>query len=158
MSAERDLHARVEAFVDEVVRAMGFSLSVAVSDMPDHVRIDLSGEDGEWFVRRKGEALDALQHLVNTAFRRDVDKGKRLVVDCLDFRKSKDRELRQMARFLIDKARETGLPQELGPLNSYSRRLVHLEVAQEPDVTSESLGEGAVKRVVISLKDGKPPR
>jgi spoIIIJ-associated protein len=103
-------------------------------------------------VRRKGEALDALQHIVNTAFRRDVDAGRRIVVDCLEFRKGKDRELKQMTRFLMDKVRSTGIPQEIGPLNSYARRLVHLEVSSEPDMASESQGDGAVKTVIISLK------
>ena len=79
-------------------------------------------------------------------------------MDCLDFRKGKDRELRQIAKFLIEKARQTGLPQEMGPLNSYSRRLVHLEVAEHGDVVSESLGDGAVKLVVISLKQPAPSR
>jgi hypothetical protein len=107
-------------------------------------------------VRRKGEGLDALQHVVNSAFRREVDRGKRLVVDALDFRKAKDRELKQMARFLIDKVRSTGVPQEIGPLNSYSRRLVHLEVSNEPDMASESIGDGTTKVIVISRKQRQP--
>lgn len=152
MSQRNDFEDRVSAFVADVVDAMGFAVDARVEDEADHLRIVLEGADGEWFVRRKGEALDALQHLVNAAFRHEVDRGKRLVVDCLDFRKAKDRELRQMARFLMDKARATGLAQEIGPLNSYSRRLVHLEVSSVPDMESESIGDGAVKVVIISRK------
>jgi spoIIIJ-associated protein len=152
MSATGDLLHRVEILLRDLVEAMGLSVTVSVSEAPDHIRIALDGEDGEWLVRRKGEGLEALQHIVNAVFRRDVDKGRRLVVDSLDFRKARDRELRQMTRFLIERARQTGLPQEIGPLNSYSRRLVHLEVAGQVGVVSESLGEGAVKRVVISVK------
>jgi spoIIIJ-associated protein len=152
MPAPGNLVDRVDTLIQDMVNAMGLSLTVSVSEMPDHLRIVLEGDDGSWLVRRKGEGLEALQYIVNTIFRREVDKGHRLVVDCLDFRKARERELRQMTRFLIEKARQTGLPQELGPLNSYSRRLVHLEVAEQPDVASESLGEGAVKRVVITVK------
>jgi spoIIIJ-associated protein len=152
MTQQKDFEDRVSDFVGEVVDAMGLAVDVRVEEEADHLRVVLDGEDGEWLVRRKGEALDAMQHLVNAVFRREVDRGKRLVVDCMDFRKAKDRELRQMARFLMDKARATGLPQEIGPLNSYSRRLVHLEVSSAPDMESESIGDGAVKTVIISRK------
>jgi len=152
MSEQVDLRTRVAAWVDQVVDAMGLDLAVSVEEHDDHLRVVLEGDDGEWLVRRKGEGLDALQHVVNSAFRREVDRGRRLVVDCMDFRKARDRELQQMARFLIEKARSTGLPQEIGPLNSYSRRLVHLEVSAEPDMASESIGDGATKRIVISRK------
>jgi spoIIIJ-associated protein len=152
MSSNADFESRVTSFVTEVVGAMDLNLEVSIEMAPDHVRVNLDGEDGELLLRRKGEALDALQHIVNSAFRREVGDERRLVVDCLGFRRAKDRELRQMARYLIDRARETGLPQEMGPLNSYARRLVHLEVASENDVASTSLGDGALKRVVITRK------
>ena len=152
MTQQKDFEDRVSDFVGEVVDAMGLSVDVRVEDEADHLRVVLDGADGEWFVRRKGEALDALQHLVNAVFRGEGDRGKRLVVDCLDFRRAKDRELQQIARFLMDKARTTGMPQEIGPLNSYSRRLVHLEVSSVPDMESESIGDGAVKVVIINRK------
>ena len=75
MALSRDSQNLVETFMVELVQAMGLSLSVTVTDMPDHLSVVLEGEDGEWLVRRKGEALDALQHILNTALRRDVDKG-----------------------------------------------------------------------------------
>ena len=151
MSAQPELFAEVEEFVGKVVDGMGLDLDVAIDDAGDHVRINLTGGDGEPLLRRKGEGLDALQHIVNSVFRHLADE-KRLVVDCHDFRKAKDRELKQMVKFLAEKARTTGVPQEIGPLNSYSRRLVHLEVAELGDVESESLGVGAAKKVIIRVK------
>ena len=50
----------------------------------------------------------------------------------MDFRKGKDAELRQMARFMMEKAKTQRRPQEMGPLNPYARRLVHLTVAEDP--------------------------
>ena len=79
---------------------MGLTLDVAIEDSPDGVRVDLTGEDGEAAAPPQGEALDALQHIVNTAFRRELDGDRAFVVDCLGFRKGKDAELQQMARFL----------------------------------------------------------
>ena len=147
-----ELHDRVREFMRQTVAAMGVPLDVAIVDTPDNVRVELSGEGGEALLRRKGEALDALQQIVNTAFRRELKDDRSFVVDCLDYRKAKDAELRQMARFIMDKAKSTGTPQEMGPLNPYARRLVHITVAEDPQMSSESIGDAHLKTVIISLR------
>ena len=63
-----------------------------------------------------------------------------------------------MTRFLIERARSTGMPQELGPLNSYARRVVHMEVAKHADATSESQGDGSVKMVIIATRAPRSSR
>jgi spoIIIJ-associated protein len=145
-----DLDAQVIEFVQRVTSAMGLTLTADVEETPDHVRLNLSGEGADALLRRKGEALDALQVIVNTAFRRDARGDRHYVVDALGFRKGKDAELRQMAQFLMEKARTTGVPQEIGPLNPYARRLVHLTVAEDTTMSSESIGDAFLKTVVIS--------
>jgi len=146
-----DLHERVREFTKQTVAAMGLPLEVAVVDSADNIRVELSGEGGEALLRRKAEALDALQQIVNTAFRRELDDDRSFVVDCMDYRKAKDAELRQMARFMMEKARVSG-PQEMGPLNPYARRLVHLTVAEDPQMASESIGDAFLKTVIISVR------
>jgi spoIIIJ-associated protein len=147
-----DLHGRVREFLGKTLAAMGVPLEVMIRDEPDSVRIELSGEGGEQLLRRRAEALDALQQIVNTAFRRHLDDDRSFVVDCLDYRKAKDAELKQMARFMMEKAKTTGVPQEMGPLNPYARRLVHLTVAEDPAMSSESIGDAFLKTVIISVK------
>jgi len=147
-----DLHGRVRDFLQRTLDAMGVPLEIAITDGSDSVRIDLSGEAGEVLLRRRGEALDALQHIVNTAFRRELTDDRSFVVDCLDYRKGKDAELKQMARFMMDKAKSSGAPQEMGPLNPYARRLVHLTVAEDPQLSSESIGDAFLKTVIISVR------
>ena len=61
-----------------------------------------------------------------------------------------------MARFTMEKAKTTGTPQEMGPLNPYARRLVHLTVAEDPGMSSESIGDAFLKTVIISRAAGKP--
>jgi len=146
-----DLHQRVREFAKHTVAAMGLALDVTVVDAGDNIRVELSGEGGEVLLRRKGETLDALQQIVNTAFRRELKDDRSFVVDCMDFRKAKDAELRQMARFMMDRARTMG-PQEMGPLNPYARRLVHLTVAEDPQMSSESIGDAFLKTVIISIR------
>ncbi len=142
----------ISTFVQQMVAAMGLEVSAETDQQPDGVRVSLSGEDGHVLLRRQGEALSALQHIASAVYRQDATETRRLVLDCLDFRKSKDTELRQMALFLAEKARTSGLAQEMGPLNSYERRIVHMAVAEVETVTSESVGEAPEKTVIISVR------
>jgi spoIIIJ-associated protein len=147
-----ELDAKVIEFIRQVTGAMGLELEVATEETPDNIRLNLSGEGADALLRRKGDTLDALQVIVNTAFRRDARGDRHYVVDALGFRKSKDAELRQMAIFLMDKVRSTGRLEEIGPLNPYARRIVHLTVAEDETLTSESVGDAFLKSVVISRK------
>jgi len=131
---------------------MGIVLSVNVEETAEGTRINLEGEDGGVFVRRGGEGLQALQHIVATTFRKQLGDDNRIVIDCNGYRKEKDAELRQMALFVAEKARSSGMPQEMGPLNPYERRIVHLAIAEDPTVTSESIGDAFMKTVIISTK------
>jgi len=74
------------------------------------------------------------------------------VVDCNGYRRDKDAELKQMAAFMAEKVRTTGASQELGPLNPYERRIVHMAIADDPTVTSESIGDAFMKTVIIARK------
>lgn len=148
----QDLDARVIEFVKQILNAMGLSLEVSIEETPDNIRLNLSGDGADVLLRRKGEALDALQVIVNTAYRRDARGDRHYVVDALGFRKDKDAELRQMVQFLMDKAKTTGAPQEIGPLNPYARRIVHLAVAEDAEMSSESIGDAFLKSIVISRK------
>jgi spoIIIJ-associated protein len=150
MSAELD--TQVIGFVQQVLGAMGLNLTIDTEETDDNVRLNLTGEGADVLLKRKGEALDALQVIVNTAFRRDARGDRHYVIDALGFRRDKDAELRQMAAFLVQKAKVSGMPQEIGPLNPYARRIVHLAVAEDATVSSESIGDAFLKTVVISAK------
>ena len=147
-----ELMERVRAFTRDTLAAMGLPLDVEVQDTPDGIRVDITGEGGETLLRRKGEALDALQLIVNTAFRRELNDDRSFVVDCLGYRRGKDAELRQMTRFIMERVKSSGSPQEMGPLNPYARRLVHLTVAEDTSLSSESIGDAFLKTVIISAR------
>ncbi len=147
-----ELQERVREFTRQTVTAMGITAEVAIVDTPDSIRVEISGEGSDALLRKRAEALDALQQIVNTAFRRELDDDRSFVVDCMDYRKGKDAELRQLARLMIEKAKNSGTPQEMGPLNPYARRLVHLTVAEDPVMSSESIGDALLKTVIISVK------
>jgi spoIIIJ-associated protein len=148
-----DRNEKLTAFLKDLTTALGLSLEVKIEERDDHTRVDLEGAGGEVLLRRKGEPLDAIQHIVNTGFKHSAQgEPQHFVVDCLGYRKAKEAELRQMTQYLIERVRSTREPQEIGPLNPFHRRLVHLHVAENADVASESVGDAFMKTVIISPK------
>lgn len=139
-------------FLKGFCHALGISATVDVENSADGPRLNIAGEEAELLVRHRGEPLKALQHIVDMSFARQADDDKRVFVDALSYRKGKDLELRQMARLLAEKVKSTGVDQQLGPLNPYERRLVHMAVAEVPGVATESIGDAFSKTVHISLR------
>ncbi|MBI1872959.1 MAG: hypothetical protein HYZ58_02005 [Acidobacteria bacterium] len=150
--ADEPLNTRILALVGDVVQAMGLSLTATMDEGPDGPRVNLEGAGGELFLRRKGEALNALQQIANTIFRDELPSQQRVTIDCQGFRRDKETELRQMALFLAEKAIKSGVDQELGPLNAYERRIVHLAVSENAAVTTTSVGEPPMKKIIIAVR------
>jgi spoIIIJ-associated protein len=144
--------APIVDFLKQFATALGIETPVDVELTSDGPRFNLSGEEAELLVRHRGEPLKALQHVVDMSFGRSLGDDTRVFVDALAYRKGKDIELKQMAKFLAQKAKDSGLDQQLGPLNPYERRLVHLSVAEVPGVFSESIGDAFSKTVFISVR------
>jgi spoIIIJ-associated protein len=139
-------------FLNRFNQALGIESPIDVEDGPDGPRLNMTGEDAELLARHRGEPLKALQHVAEMAYGRDLPDDKRVFIDALGYRKGKDLELRQMAKFLATKAKDTGIDQQLGPLNPYERRLVHMAAAEVPGVYTESIGDAFAKTVTISAK------
>ena len=144
--------AMIVEFLNRLSAALGIACTVDVEETADGPLLNLSGEQAELLVRHRGEPLKALQHIADMAFGRSLGDERRIFIDALEYRKGKDIELRRMAKLLAEKAKETGLDQQLGPLNPYERRLVHLAVAEVPGVATESVGDAFAKTVMISLR------
>ena len=120
-------------FLNRFTAALGIQTPVDVEETPD-------GPAAQSFGRRRRDCssaiaasrIKALQHVVDMAFGRARGRRARVFVDALAYRKGKDVELRQMAKFLAEKTKQTGVDQQLGPLNPYERRIVHMAVAEVP--------------------------
>jgi len=139
-------------FLNRFTSALGIAATIDLEQTADGARINIAGSEAELLVRHRGEPLKALQHVVDMAYGRSLADDRRVFVDALEYRKGKDIELRQMAKLLAEKVKQTGLDQQLGPLNPYERRIVHLAVAEIPGVTTESIGDAFSKTVHISLR------
>ena len=139
-------------FLERVAGAFGISPTIGREETSDGPRFNFEADEAELLARHRGEPLKALQHIVDSAFGRDIRDERRVFIDALGYRKGKDVELRQMAKLLAEKAKQSGVDQQLGPLNPYERRLVHMAVAEVPGMTTESIGDAFSKTVLISLR------
>jgi spoIIIJ-associated protein len=110
--------------------------------------VDLSGEDRDLLLCNRAEVLEVFQYLLNRIFSRNTE-GRRIVADCDGYRGRKEMELREIAIRVSERVKRTGNREELGLMNPYERRIVHLTLAETEGVTTESAGEGVMKRVVI---------
>jgi spoIIIJ-associated protein len=130
---------------------LGWDLAVRVEEIEgeETLRVDLSGEDRDLVLCNRAEVLEALQYLLNRTFGRDSRESQRVLVDCDGYRARKEAELREIALRVSDRVRRTGAREELGLMNPYERRIVHLAVAETEGVTTVSAGEGVMKRVII---------
>ena len=149
---QNDVSQPIVDFLTRFAAALGVTATVEVEETADGLRLNLAGEEAEILVRHRGEPLKALQHVVDMAYGRSLPDDQRVFVDALEYRRGKDVELRQMAKLLAEKVKQSGVDQQLGPLNPYERRLVHMAVAEVPGVTTESVGDAFSKTVLISLR------
>jgi spoIIIJ-associated protein len=139
-------------FLNAVFDGAGFNLRASAREITDGCLLNIDGADASLLLNEGGELLEALQHLVNQAFGRALPKGERIVCDVEDFRATREAELRAMARHAAERVRATGGVFTFGPMISNERRVIHLVLAGEEDLHTESIGEGAARRLKVSLK------
>jgi len=147
------LAGEVREFMEQMVEHLDWELGVDVVESdPEVLRIVLSGDDRELVIGNGAEILDVFQYLANRIFGRDLD-DRRLVIDCDGYRARKELELQEIAARVSERVKQTGEEEELSRMNPYERRVVHLAVAEIEGVSTESEGEGVMKRVVIFPDD-----
>lgn len=143
------LEESVRELVDEMLDHLDWDLDVEVDgDDPETLRVELYGEDREILVKNRAEVLEVFQYLTNRIFGRELGE-RRIVVDCEGFRAQRETELQEIAARVSERVKLTGQEEELASMNPYERRLVHLAVAEIEGVTTESEGDGVMKRVII---------
>jgi len=123
------------------------------------IQLSLSGRDSGMIIGRRGQTLDALEHLVNRAvFRDDTGHGVRVSLDVEGYRQRRQESLEQLALRLAAKARATGRLVTLNPMSARDRRIVHLTLQSDPSVNTRSEGEGHYRKLVIVPTAGRRSR
>lgn len=147
-----DTCTKAGSFLESLFQGTGLNIRVTVSENPTECLLDLSGPDAELLQVEGGELLQAMQHLVNQAFGRMLPEGQRLACDVEGFRATREAELRAMANLAAERVRTTGTPFVFGEMNSNERRIIHLTLAQCEDLYTESVGDGAGRKLRVAPK------
>jgi spoIIIJ-associated protein len=133
----------VADFLAKLKEVFPLEITYEVKKKNGIVFVIFSGEDKPLLLWKDGQLLLALQHILNKI------SNQKVQVDCEFFRKRKEKRLREYALDVANQVRESGRNEILDLMNPYERRIVHIAVNQVPGITSESLGEGFLKRVKI---------
>jgi spoIIIJ-associated protein len=139
-------------FLSELITDMRFHLTVTPEWTDEGCFLDLSGEDAHFALAENGEMLDAFEVLLFQIYGRELDREHRFVCDAEGFRRTRKAELQAMARFAAENVRKNGRPFTFGKLNSTERRIIHLTLQAESDLSTESVGDGRDRRLQVSLK------
>ena len=116
------------------------------------VNVEITGKDLSILIGRQAETLNALQYIAGLMVSKEIGHPLTLVIDVQGYRKRREQQLRQLARRMADQAIKTGHRQVLEPMPANERRIIHIELRDHPQVTTESIGEEPRRKVTILLK------
>ncbi|MGH7806455.1 MAG: RNA-binding cell elongation regulator Jag/EloR [Candidatus Binatia bacterium] len=134
----------------ELLARMDFPATLAAEPRADdRVVIRIESEHGALLIGKHGQTLDSLEYLVNRLAGRADDDGH-VVLDTEGYRDRRRDSLEQMARSLADRAKERGCAETLAPMSPRDRRIIHLALKDDAAVSTQSLGQGLLRRVVIT--------
>ena len=140
---------------------MGVSASVVASDQPiggaegaavTPITFDITGDDLGILIGRRGQTLACLQYMVRLIVSHQTKAETPIVVDVEGYKKRRYESLRALAQRLAEQVKASKVPVTLEPMPAYERRIVHLALAEHPEVTTQSIGVGEARRVVIEAK------
>jgi spoIIIJ-associated protein len=143
----------IRSVIGDVLGFMGveFTLSIEESEDTTFVNINSNGLDG-LLIGRRGETLSSIQHVVNRIFTKRTGRHSKITVDVGGYVRRKHRLLVEKAHKLAERVSKTQKEYDFEPLKASERRIIHLAVAEFDDVTTYTIGDGLLRKVVISPK------
>ena len=154
---EPESYARIRALVSGLHEHMGIQQEIEITARENGgVNVNLSGSNMGAVIGRRGETLDAIQHLTNYAVNRGSDKHMHISVDAESYRAKREESLVRLAEKMAAKAIKYKRSMALEPMNSYERHVIHTALQDYEGVTTSSTGTEPNRRVVVSYE--KPQR
>ena len=150
-----DVAERACDFLMGVLERMGIPADIDVHDSEDKIVLEIQTADPEQVIGRKGQVVDALQHLVSKVVYRERsgEKGKPIIVDAGGYRAKHVERLQALAQRMGEKAQATKRIVELAPMSAHDRRIVHMAIAGMAGLSSRSEGEGDDRHILV-VPDG----
>lgn len=139
-------------FLAGVFQGMGLEVAMEKMTNEERILLNLRGKGLGILIGKHGQTLNALQYLTNLAAGRLYHHRYFVMLDVENYRARREQTLAALARRLADKAKRTGMPVELEPMEPGERRIIHLALQNDPGVVTGSEGEGSYRHVVIHAK------
>ena len=156
---EPEEYAQVRAFLSGLLERMGVKAQLEIGPRANGgINVNVSGSGMGAIIGRRGETLDAIQHLTNYAVNRGSDKHMHISVDAENYRSKREDSLTKLARKMADKAVKYKRSMALEPMNSYERHVIHTALQNYEGVTTSSTGVEPNRRVVVSYVKGEESR
>ena len=147
---------KIETFIKGLLEHMGSdAVPHAMKTGDDSYLVDLVGADLGILIGRRGETLDAIQHLTNYAVNRGQNKRARINVDAENYRLKREEALQRLAVKVAGKVVRYRRNITLEPMNAYERHVIHAALQDHPDVTTFSTGTEPNRRIVVAYSRGK---
>lgn len=144
---------KAKEFLEGVIERMKVDASIVVEQRDDgDVIMNIEGVRIGRLIGHRGETLDALQYLANLACNRDGEEHGKIILDAENYRKKREQALVDLAFKMADKVKRTRRRVILEPMSAYERRILHMALQDDPDVTTYSEGMEPRRKVVITLK------
>lgn len=148
---------KTEEFLDGLLTRMGTKANIDVREKEDgSLYVELSGDGMGAVIGRRGETLDAIQHLTNYAVNRGVEDRTHISIDAENYRSKREESLVKLAEKMAAKALKYHRSMALEPMNSYERHVIHTALQSYEGVTTCSTGVEPNRRVVISCEKTRP--
>jgi spoIIIJ-associated protein len=143
---------QAEQLLNSIFESARFDVHATASESDLGCTLSIQGADSGILLNQGGELLDALQQILNQAYGRTLPRGQRIICDANNYRAARESELRAMADHAARQVRATSSPFVFGPMDASERRVIHLTLAEEADLVTESIGEGNARRLRVALK------
>ncbi len=147
-----DLEGRARDFLNDVFFAMGLKVDIDIEKTEKLMKIDLSGENMGIVIGKRGDTLDALEHLTSLTVNRGDGEYVKVVLDTENYRSKRQATLVKLAENLARSVVKTRKKVTLEPMSSNERRIIHSTLQNNPEVDTYSIGEEPNRKIVIALK------
>ena len=153
---EGTVEARIETFMKGLLEHMGSDAVPSAKQVAeDTYAVELLGEHLGMLIGRRGDTLDAIQHITNYAVNHGQNKRVRINVDAENYRKKREESLERLANKVAGKVVKTRRNITLEPMNAYERHVIHAALQDYPDVTTYSTGTEPGRRIVVAYSHYK---
>ena len=146
--SQEDVNLVVD-FTNRVLGSSGLDLKAVAEDSETGFKIQVRGDDVALLLGRNAELLDALEYLGNRILARSSGEEAKVVFDSGGYRARREKELRLMAEKAAEKVRTSRIPFTFDPMTPNERRILHLALADDVSVTTESQGHGENRKVTV---------